>query len=69
MYITYKSKLISDWLIRLELAKVLIPDLEDRADKFLWVLDFPLFIVEDGKLESAHHPFTAAHPDDYHMFR
>merc|ERR1719429_1054343 len=55
--------------IRLELAKVLIHDLVDRADKFLWVLDFPLFIVEDGKLESAHHPFTAAHPDDYHMFR
>merc|ERR1711972_1049951 len=25
--------------------------------------------MEEGKLESAHHPFTAPHPDDRHMFR
>lgn len=32
---------------------------------FLWVVDFPLFEEnEDGELESAHHPFTAPHPDD-----
>jgi len=51
------------------LAKELIPDLEERPDKFLWVVDFPLFLMEDGVLESAHHPFTACHPEDHHMFR
>ena len=51
------------------LAKELIPDLEERPDKFLWVVDFPLFLMEDGVLESAHHPFTACHPEDLHIFR
>ncbi|XP_069497212.1 aspartate--tRNA ligase, mitochondrial isoform X2 [Ambystoma mexicanum] len=35
--------------------------------RFLWVVDFPLFLPkEDQKdeLESAHHPFTAPHPSD-----
>jgi len=54
---------------RTQLAKTLIPDLDDRPNKFLWVVDFPLFVFEEGKLESAHHPFTASHPDDYHLFR
>lgn len=33
---------------------------------FLWILDFPLFELnsESGMLQSAHHPFTAPHPDD-----
>ncbi|XP_078606517.1 aspartate--tRNA ligase, mitochondrial-like [Branchiostoma floridae x Branchiostoma japonicum] len=33
---------------------------------FLWITNFPLFVPkEDGSgLESAHHPFTAPHPDD-----
>ncbi|XP_025113253.1 aspartate--tRNA ligase, mitochondrial-like isoform X2 [Pomacea canaliculata] len=34
---------------------------------FLWIQDFPLFLPrEDGSegLESAHHPFTAPHPED-----
>lgn len=37
---------------------------------FLWVENFPLFLPkEDGSegLESAHHPFTAPHPDDTHL--
>ena len=55
--------------IRIEMAKEMIKDLDSRPDKFLWVVDFPLFVMEEGKLEAAHHPFTAAHPDDYHMFR
>ena len=55
--------------LRTQLARELVPDLDTREDKFLWVVDFPLFVMEEGRLESAHHPFTAAHPDDYHMFR
>ena len=26
--------------------------------KFLWVIDFPMFEVEDGKIKALHHPFT-----------
>jgi len=50
------------------LAKELIPDLGEQPDKILWIVDFPLFLYEEGNLVSAHHPFTAPHPEDYHMF-
>lgn len=37
-----------------------------RSDQyaFVWITDFPLFLQNQGVLESAHHPFTAPHPDD-----
>lgn len=37
--------------------------------KYLWVVDFPLFLPGEtaGSLESAHHPFTQPHPDDVHL--
>lgn len=36
-----------------------------KAFKFLWIVDFPLFVKSDsGKLESAHHPFTASIAED-----
>ena len=50
--------------LRTLLAPLLLPDLPSRPHAFLWVQDFPLFLHEDGKLESAHHPFTAVHPED-----
>ena len=56
-------------LLRVLMSRSLIPNLEKRNDKILWVLDFPLFTWEDGQLESAHHPFTAPHPEDIHLFR
>ncbi|XP_075038264.1 aspartate--tRNA ligase, mitochondrial [Mixophyes fleayi] len=37
---------------------------------FLWVVDFPLFLPKEDKaegLESAHHPFTAPHPEDMQL--
>lgn len=43
---------------------------EDDAMEFLWIENFPLFLPkEDGSegLESAHHPFTAPHPDDVEL--
>lgn len=38
----------------------------DNQFNFLWIVDFPLFLpAESGEgLESAHHPFTAPHPED-----
>lgn len=53
-------------------------DLEERGlvaerakedNKFLWVVDFPLFTPNDatGELDSTHHPFTAPHPEDTHL--
>jgi len=51
------------------LGKRLIDDLDIRENKWLWVVDFPLFVMEEGCLCSAHHPFTAPHPDDSHLFR
>ncbi len=32
-----------------------------------WVLDFPLFEVQDGALYANHHPFVLPHPDDLHL--
>ncbi|GCC30429.1 hypothetical protein chiPu_0008880 [Chiloscyllium punctatum] len=37
---------------------------------FLWIIDFPLFLPKEDnpeEFESAHHPFTAPHPDDIHL--
>uniref|UniRef100_A0A7E4VTV4 AA_TRNA_LIGASE_II domain-containing protein n=1 Tax=Panagrellus redivivus TaxID=6233 RepID=A0A7E4VTV4_PANRE len=39
---------------------------------FAWVTDFPLFVeseTDPNALESAHHPFTAPHPDDWEKLR
>lgn len=42
---------------------------DDDVYQFLWIVDFPLFLRNDanGELETAHHPFTAPHPDDIHL--
>ncbi|XP_064616568.1 aspartate--tRNA ligase, mitochondrial-like [Liolophura sinensis] len=58
--------------LRLECASLLESkgvEVRKKADfNFLWVVDFPLFLPkEGGGVESAHHPFTAAHPDDAHL--
>ncbi|MDA8193701.1 MAG: aspartate--tRNA ligase [Thermaerobacter sp.] len=50
--------------LRLEIARQL--DRVMPGFKFLWVTDFPLFewSDEEGRLVSAHHPFTMPHADD-----
>jgi aspartyl-tRNA synthetase len=35
-----------------------------REHAWLWVLDFPLFMEEGGKLHPGHHPFVLPHPED-----
>ncbi|MEZ5169808.1 MAG: aspartate--tRNA ligase [Acidimicrobiia bacterium] len=48
--------------LRLELGR---PERTDVPLDLCWVVDFPLFEgVADGVARSAHHPFTAPHPDD-----
>jgi len=39
---------------------------DPKALRFVWIVDFPLFEYseEERRLVSAHHPFTAPHPDD-----
>lgn len=50
--------------LRLELARQL--ERLTSGFKFLWVTEFPLFewSNEEGRVVSAHHPFTMPHPDD-----
>lgn len=37
---------------------------------YCWIVDFPLFEAkDDGTMASAHHPFTAVHPDDAEMLK
>ena len=31
---------------------------DENAYEFVWVVDFPMFEVEDGKIKALHHPFT-----------
>jgi aspartyl-tRNA synthetase len=40
-----------------------------ELNRFLWVLDFPLFEKDPatGALSAVNHPFTAPHPDDLHL--
>lgn len=47
----------------------LVAELAKEDNKFLWVVDFPMFTANDdtGVLESTHHPFTAPHPEDNHL--
>merc|ERR1719427_1058238 len=46
-------------------------NLDQETLKFLWVVDFPLFLVneESGQLESAHHPFTRPNDEDLHLLK
>ena len=32
--------------------------IDENAYEFVWVVDFPMFEVEDGKVKALHHPFT-----------
>ncbi len=38
---------------------------KEKECRFVWIIDFPLFIRDDeGNIVSSHHPFTAPHPED-----
>ncbi len=43
--------------LRQEVAK-LMGMIDENRYEFLWVVDFPMFEVEEGKVKALHHPFT-----------
>jgi aspartyl-tRNA synthetase len=54
-----EKKLVWDYMgrLRLELADQMNIVPKDTYE-FLWVVDFPMFEVEEGKMKALHHPFT-----------
>jgi aspartyl-tRNA synthetase len=56
------------------LSAIRVPALEalgrepEKEVAWLWVTDFPIFVVEDrGEMTPAHHPFVHPHPEDAHL--
>ena len=39
----------------------------ENVYKFLWVVDFPMFEVEDGRTKALHHPFTMPNVEKYDL--
>ncbi len=54
-----EKKVVLDYMgrFRLYLAEIMEIIPEDVFE-FLWVVDFPMFEVEDGRVKALHHPFT-----------
>lgn len=40
---------------------------DPRKLAFAWVIDFPLFELDEGRWSPAHHPFTSPKPEDIHL--
>ncbi|MCO4846154.1 MAG: aspartate--tRNA ligase [Sulfurovum sp.] len=61
-----EKKLVLDYMgrFRIYLAEIMeiIPE---NTFEFLWVMDFPMFEVEDGRVKALHHPFTQPKSLDY----
>jgi aspartyl-tRNA synthetase len=53
------KKLVWDYMgrFRIYLAEIMEIIPKDTFE-FLWVMDFPMFEVEEGKVKALHHPFT-----------
>jgi len=61
-----EKKLVWDYMgrFRIYLAEIMEIIPEDVFE-FLWVMDFPMFEVEDGRVKALHHPFTQPKSLDY----
>jgi aspartyl-tRNA synthetase len=59
------KKLVLDYMgrFRIHLAELMGIIPEDKFE-FLWVMDFPMFEEEDGKVKALHHPFTMPKTDE-----
>ncbi|WP_309496903.1 aspartate--tRNA ligase [Sulfurovum sp.] len=60
------KKLVWDYMgrFRIYLAEIMEIIPKDVFE-FLWVMDFPMFEVEDGHVKALHHPFTQPKSLDY----
>jgi len=61
-----EKKLVLDYMgrFRIYLAEIMEIIPKDVFE-FLWVMDFPMFEVEEGKIKALHHPFTQPKSLDY----
>jgi aspartyl-tRNA synthetase len=61
-----EKKRVLDYMgrFRIYLAQLMEIIPKDRF-AFLWVVDFPMFEVEDGEVKALHHPFTMPKSLDY----
>ena len=61
-----EKKLVWDYMgrFRIYLAETMDIIPKDTFE-FLWVMDFPMFEVEEGKVKALHHPFTQPKSLDY----
>jgi len=68
LFVADRPAVVADALanLRLKLGKQLqlIPQDEDA---FVWVLDFPLFEQDNGRLSPQHHPFTSPCEEDIEL--
>jgi len=61
-----EKKLVLDYMGRFRIYLAEIMDIiPENTFEFLWVMDFPMFEVEDGKVKALHHPFTQPKSLDY----
>ncbi len=61
-----EKKLVLDYMgrFRIYLAEMMEIIPQDTFE-FLWVMDFPMFEVENGRVKALHHPFTQPKTLDY----
>lgn len=60
------KKLVWDYMGRFRIYLAEIMDIIPKDTfEFLWVMDFPMFEVEDGRVKALHHPFTQPKSLDY----
>ena len=60
------KKLVCDYMGRFRIYLAEMMDIIPKDTfEFLWVMDFPMFEVDEGKVKALHHPFTQPKSLDY----
>ncbi len=53
------KKVVLDYMGRFRIYLAELMDIVPKDEfNFVWVVDFPMFEIEDGKVKALHHPFT-----------
>lgn len=61
-----EKKLVLDYMGRFRIYLAETMEIIPKGTfEFLWVVDFPMFEVEDGRVKALHHPFTQPKSLDY----